>query len=136
MEKAAQFALFMDQIENSCSQESDAAFLYIGDDETDTPEYEGGEIAGDARLRRKVLGMLIDCIQREDADSPLHRMMMTHGELSVYVRALHIIRDLWWVEIQVRLPEPGEEESDGEYETVLQIAYFKGSGQRIRTTLL
>ena len=136
MEKAAEFELFMDRIESSCSRESNAAFLYLGDNETDAAGHEGGEIAGDARLRRKVLAMLIDCIQREDANSPLHRMMMTHGELPVYVRALHIVRDFWYVEIQVRLPEPGGEESDGEHETVLHIAYFKGSGQRIRTASL
>ena len=51
------------------------------------------------------------------------------------MRALHLVRDFWWVEIEVReLTTPGQEESWGpDYETVLNIAYLKGNEQRIRT---
>ena len=70
-----------------------------------------------------------------DESSPLHRMMLTHGDSSVFVRALHLVRDFWWVEIEVReLTTPGQEESWApDYESVLNIAYLKGSGQRMRT---
>ena len=61
-------------------------------------------------------------------------MLLTYGERPVYVRASHLVRDFWWVEIEVReLPIPGEEERwDPDYETVLAIAYLKGSEQRYK----
>ena len=134
-EKAGEFALFLDGIEASCSRESGAAFLYMQDeDEPESQENREDDIAGYTALRSKVMQFLVDRILRGDADSPLHRMMLTHGERPVYVRALHLVRDFWWVEIEVReLPAPGQEDSWApDYETVLNIAYLRGSGQRIR----
>ena len=55
-EKAAEFALFLDGIEATCSQESNAAFLYIEDeDEPESPEHREDDIARDIPLRSKVL---------------------------------------------------------------------------------
>ena len=134
-EKAAEFALFLDGIEASCSRESSAAFLYMQDeDEPESQDNKEDDIARDTALRSKVMEFLVDRILKGDSDSPLHKMLLTHGERPVYVRASHLVRDFWWVEIEVReLPAPGQEESWApDYETVLNIAYLKGSGQRIR----
>ena len=134
-ENAVEFALFLDGIEASCSQESSAAFLYILDeDEPEPPEHGKDDIAKDMPLRSKVLEFLTDRTMREDDSNPLHRIMLTHGDRPLYVRALYMVRDFWWVEIEVReLTTPGQEESWApDYETVLNIAYLKGSGQRIR----
>ena len=84
-------------------------------------------------MRSKVLSLLVDRIQRTDEDSPLHRMLITHGDRPVYVRTAHMTRDFWWVEIEVRVPPPvQQEESELDYHTVLNMAYLKGSGRRIR----
>ena len=132
-EKAPEFAVFLDGIEASCSRESNAAFLRI--------QYEGepgqreDDIAKNIPLRSKVLESLVERTVMADESSPLHRVMFTHGDRPEYVRALHLVRDFWWVEIEVReLTTPGQEESWGpDYETVLNIAYLKGNEQRIRT---
>ena len=61
-------------------------------------------------------------------------MMLTHGDRPVYVRAVHMVRGFWWAEIEVRLPTAGQDESCApDCGTVLNIAYLKGSGHRIRT---
>ena len=93
-EKAAEFALFLDGIEDSCSRESGAAFLYMQDE--DEPEYQDNkedDIAGDTALRSKVMEFLVGRILKGDSDSPLHKMLLTHGERPVYVRASHLVRD-------------------------------------------
>ena len=134
-EKAAEFALFLDGIEASCSQESGAAFLKILDeDEQETPERKDHVFDGDIALRSKVTEFLVDRTMRRGGSSPLHRMMLTYGDRPVYVRALHLVRDFWWGEIEVRVTTSGEEESWApDYEIVQNIAYLKGSVQRIRT---
>ena len=135
-EKAAEFALFLYGIEASCSQQSGAAFLNIQDEnEQETPKRKDNVFDGDIALRSKVMECLVDRTMRKEGNSPLHRMMLTHGDRPVYVRALHLVRDFWWVEIEVReLTAPGQEETWApDYETALNIAYLKGSGQRIRT---
>ena len=112
-EKAGEFALFLDGIEASCSRESSAAFLYMQDeDEPESQDNKEDDIARDTALRSKVMEFLVDRILKGDSDSPLHKMLLTHGERPVYVRASHIVRDFWWVEMEVReLPAPGQEES-------------------------
>ena len=135
-EKAAEFALFLDGIEASCSQESGAAFLNILDeDEQEIAERKDNVFDGDIALRSKVMEFLVDRTMTKGGSSPLHRMMLTHGDRPVYVRALHLVRDFWWVEIEVReLTTPDQEESWGpDYETALNIAYLKGNEQRIQT---
>ena len=133
-EKAAEFALFLDGIEASCSRESNAAFLYIHDeDEPDAPEHRENDVAQDIPLRSKVLEFLVERTIRADESDSLHRMMLTHGDRPVYVRALHLVRDFWWEEIEVRMPSAGREECwELDHETVLNIAYLKGSERRIR----
>ena len=135
-EKAAEFAVFLDGIEASCSRESNAAFLRIQyEEEPEGPEQSEDDIAKNIPLRSKVLESLVERTVMADESSPLHRMMLTHGDRPVYVRALHLVRDFWWVEIVVReLTTPGQEETWApDYETALNIAYLKGSEQRIRT---
>ncbi len=135
-EKAAEFAVFLDGIEAGCSQESNAAFLYIQEeDEPETPEHNENDFARNIPLRSKVLEFLVERTVMADESSPLQRMMLTYGDRPVYVRALHLVRDFWWVEIEVReLTTPGQEESWApDYKTVLNIAYLKGSGQLMRT---
>ncbi len=114
-EKAAEFAVFLDGIEASCSQESNAAFLYIQDedeDEPEGPEQSEDDIAKNIPLRSKVLECLVERTVMADKSSPLQRMMLTYGDRPVYVRAMHLVRDFWWVEIEVReLTAPGQEET-------------------------
>ena len=126
-------------IEATCSQESNAAFLYIQDeDEPEVPEHREDDIARGIPLRSKVLRskdleFLVDRTMRLDESSPLHRMMLTHGDRPVYVRAVHMVRDFWWAEIEVKLSTAGQDESCApDYGTVQHIAYLKGGGQRIR----
>lgn len=135
-EKAAEFAVFLDGIEAGCSRESNAAFLRIQyEGEPEGPGQSEDDTAKNIPLRSKVLESLVERTVIADESSPLHRMMLTHGDRPVYVRALHLVREFWWVEIEVmELTTPGQEESGGpDYETVLNIAYLKGSEQRIRT---
>ena len=66
LERAAEFALFLDGIEATCSQESGAAFLYMQDeDEPETPEHRDDDIVRDIPLRSKVLEFLGDRILGE-----------------------------------------------------------------------
>ena len=136
-EKAAEFAVFLDEIEASCSQESNAAFLYIQEEDEDEPEGQEqseDDIAKNIPLRSKVLECLVERTVMADKSGPLQRMMLTYGDRPVCVRALHLVRDFWWVEIEVQVTTSGEEESWApDYESVQNIAYLKGSGQRIRT---
>ena len=98
-EKAAEFAIFLDGIEASCSQESNAAFLYMQyEEEPEGPEQSEDDIARNIPLRSKVLESLVERTVRADESSPLHRMMPTHGDRPVYVRAPHMVRDFWWAE--------------------------------------
>lgn len=95
-EKAAEFALFLDGIEDSCSRESGAAFLYMQDeDEPESQDNKEDDIARDTALRSKVMEFLVGRILKGDSDSPLHKMLLTHGERPVYVRASHLVRDFW-----------------------------------------
>ena len=66
---------------------------------------------------------------RSDESSPLHRMMLTHGDRPVYVWAVHMVRDFWWAEIELRLPTARHDESCApDCGTVQHIAYLKGGG--------
>ena len=134
-EKEAEFALLLDGIEATCSQETNEAFLYIQDeDEPEAPEHRQDDIARDIPLRlkvlrSKVLEFLVDRTLRSDETSPLHRMMLTHWDRPVYVRVVHVLRDFWWAEIEVRLPTAGQDESCApDCGTVQHIAYLKGGG--------
>ena len=83
-------------------------------------------------LRLMVLQWLWDRLQQDIRRGPVHTALLEHQGRPVRVRADHLTRDFWWVEIN----PPASRDTKGMEAAareggILSIAYIRNSGRRL-----
>ena len=134
LQTAAQYVQFLDNLEESLAGGDDAAFLYLDDDGDDqeVPARDGREQDGRVSLRLMVLQWLWDRLQQDVRGGPVHTALLMQQGRPVRVRADHLTRDLWWVEITPPAsPDTKEVEAATRGGGILSIAYIRNSRYRL-----
>ena len=134
LQTAAQYVQFLDNLEESLAGGDDAAFLYLDDDGDDqeVPAREVPDQDGRVSLRLMVLQWLWDRLQRDVRRGPVHTALLKQRGRPVHVRADHLTRDLWWVEINPPAsPDTKEVEAATRGGGILSIAYIRNSRYRL-----
>ena len=129
LQTAAQYVQFLDNLEESLAGGDDAAFLYSDDDGDDqeVPDQEGR-----VSLRLMVLQWLWDRLQQDVRRGPVHTALLKQQGRPVHVRADHLTRDLWWVEITPPAsPDTKEVEAATRGGGILSVAYIRNSRNRL-----
>ena len=131
LQTAAKYVRFLDHLEESLAGGDDAAFLYL-DDDGDDQEVPDQEQDSRVSLRLMVLQWLWDRLQQDVRRGPVHTALLKQQGRPVHVRADHLTRDLWWVEINPPA-SPGIKEVEAATRGggILSIAYIRNSRNRL-----
>ena len=134
LQTAAHYVRFLDNLEESLAGGDDAAFLYSDDDGDDqeVPDQDGREQDSRVSLRLMVLQWLWDRLQQDVRRGPVHTALLKQQGRPVHVRADHLTRDLWWVEItRPASPDTKEVEAATRGGGILSVAYIRNSRYRL-----